>query len=151
MKHLRSLIVVVAITGMAACSNSTSPTTTPVTLPATLPSSIAATVGQQVCDIRDQLLAVVGQIQGATPPSPGDVAARLQDFQSQLVSQADTLDSQGATQLADQVRALATGVGQLATAVNGADTGTIVTAAAAVAAGLSQIPGCPSPSPTTSP
>jgi X-X-X-Leu-X-X-Gly heptad repeat protein len=151
MKHLRSLIVVVAITGLAACGDSNNPTTTPVTLPATLPSSIAATVGQQVCDIRDQLLAVVGQIQGATPPSPGDVAARLQDFQSQLESQAGTLDSQGATQLADQVRALATAVGQLSTAVSGADPTALVTASAAVAAGLSQIPGCPSPSPTTSP
>jgi hypothetical protein len=142
---------VLAIVGLVACSNSNNSPTLPSTLPTTLPSSIAATVDQKVCDIRDQVLSIVTQIQATTPPSPADLAGQLQDLQSQLQDEASTLDSQGATPLADQVRVLAGAVGQLATAVGGTDPTTVVSAAAAVAAALGQIPGCPSPSPTGSP
>jgi hypothetical protein len=151
MKRLLSSTCVLAIIGLVACSNSGNSATLPSTLPTTVPSSIAATVDQGVCDIRNQLLSIVTQIQATSPLPPADLVAQLQDLQSQLQEKAGTLDSQGATPLADQVRALAGAVGQLATAVGGTDPTTLVSAAAAVAGALGQIPGCPSPSPTGSP
>jgi hypothetical protein len=149
MKRLLSSIGVLAVVAFTACSDSGGSTPSP-TLPTTLPSSIAATVGQKVCDIQAQLVDIVGQLQGTTLPSPADVASRLQDLQTQLQDEADTLESQGASPLSDQVRALADAVGQLATSVTGADPTAVISAAASVAAALSQIPGCPSPTPTSS-
>ena len=106
---------------------------------------------QSLGDIQNQILSILTQIQATSPPSPADLAAQLKDLQSRLQEEASTLDSQGATPLADQARALAGAVGQLATAVGGTDPTTLVSAAAAVAAALGQIPGCPSASPTGSP
>jgi hypothetical protein len=145
MKRLPSSMCVLAIVGLAACSNSSNSATLPSTLPTTIPSSIAATVDQKVCDLRNQVLSIFTQIQSTSPPSPAELAAQLQALQSQLQDEARTLDSQGATSLADQVRTLAGAVGQRATSFGGTDPATVVSAAAALGAALSQISGCPSP------
>jgi hypothetical protein len=152
----RTLLVgMLAAVGLAACSNSGTPTTIPSSLPTTLPSgvpsSVASAVGQQVCDIRDQILAMVGQIGASSLPSPADLAAQLQELKSQLEDQASGLESQGATPLADQVRAAADAIGQLASAVTGSDPAALIAATTTVASALSQLPGCPSPSPSGSP
>ena len=68
MKPLPSSICVLAVVGLAACSNSGGSTTLPSSVPTTLPSSISVSFDQTVCDIRAQVLSIVGQIQASALP-----------------------------------------------------------------------------------
>jgi predicted small lipoprotein YifL len=137
----RSLLpaAAVLVLTVAACGNSGPATPSP--------SAVRQTVGQAVCDAQGKVLDAVAKAQ-ASPPSKADLVAQLQQLQNQLNSQAATLDSQGQATIATQVRNAATGLGQLATAVNGTDPAAVVAAAAVVANAIRQIPGCPSSSPS---
>jgi hypothetical protein len=141
----RALIVgILIVFGLVGCSNSNNPTT----IPSTIRSQVQQTAGQAVCDLQTQLLSVLTQVQATTLDSVSSVTSKLQDVQTKLQDQADSLAAQGATPLADQVRNAANAVGQLASAVTSGDTSAIVSAGAKVAGVISQIPGCPSASPS---
>ena len=139
----RSLAIgALAVLTLAGCSNSNNPTT----VPATRPTGVQQSVGQAVCGLQAQVLSVIGQVQASSLQSTEALTTQLQDIQSKLEAQANTLASQGATPLADQVRKAADAVGQLAVALGGSDPAAIVSAGAAVSDAVSKIPGCPTPS-----
>jgi hypothetical protein len=117
-------------------------------LPSPLPTE---SVGPAVCDARDRVFDLVGEVQSGAIESKEDVAARLRDLRGQLDDQAEELRSEGQTGAADSVTALATAATELADAVEGADAAAIVSAAARAASAIQSIPGCPSPSPSPSP
>ena len=87
-------------------------------------------------------------VQASSLQSKADLATQLQLLQSQLSTQADSLDSNGQGAAATEVRKVADAVGRLATAVNGSDPAAVVTAAAQVADAIRRVPGCPSSSPS---
>jgi TolA-binding protein len=138
----RSLIIgALASVVLAACSNSGTST-----LPSSPPTTLPPSASQAICDAQGQILSILSQVQATSLQSKAELAAQLQELQAKLAEQAESLESQGATPLADQVRAASDAVGQLATAVNGTDPAAVVSAVGEVADALSKIPGCPSPS-----
>lgn len=140
MKRWRAVPPMLALAvSLVACSNSGT---------TTAPSSVQQTVQQAVCDAQAKVLDVAGKVQASSLQSKADLVAQLQQLQTQLNSQADTLASNGQSAAARQVRNVADGVGQLATAVNGTDPAAVVAAAARVADAIRQVPGCPSSSPS---
>jgi len=128
------------VVGLVACSNSGTGST--------LPTGVQQTVGQAVCDAQAKVLDLVGMVQASSLQSKADLATQLQLLQSQLSTQADSLDSNGQGAAATEVRKVADAVGRLATAVNGSEPGAVVTAAAQAADAIRRVPGCPSSSPS---
>ena len=140
MKRTLLTIIVIAL-GLAACSNSP-----PSTIPTSVPSGVSQTVGQAVCDIQAQLLATLTQVQASGLQSASALTGTLQDIQGRLNDQADSLESQGATPLASQLRAAADAVGQLSSAITSGDTSAMVSAGAKLSDAINKLPGCPTPS-----
>ena len=116
------------VVGLVACSNSGTGST--------LPTGVQQTVGQAVCDAQAKVLDLVGMVQASSLQSKADLATQLQLLQTQLNSQADSLDSNGQ------------GAINTMNSAGKSEPGAVVTAAAQAADAIRRVPGCPSSSPS---
>jgi hypothetical protein len=146
-KTIKPVLIVAGIIAFVAgaCSNdNASLSVTPT--PSAVISSAASVANQAVCEAQDQVSQILSQVQAGTITSQADSV--VSQVQSTLDQEATTLDSQGNAGLATDVRNLSGALGTLKSAIDSQDATTIATAAGQVVAALSQLPICPSASPS---